>query len=365
LGADSDGELYTLRTVDLLDTSTRLFRAACLLVGKHFSSVEEISFNSALVAYSNLEEWSCFRFTRPCKSDSPDCFRIEVPNQRATLFRTNAAGPIRELSREAYAVSRFARRVVKFRPNAEFKIELNNATDLKGFFSLLGDLGQFTTMLIGEPSYLKKVRFLESAVAIDAFFRSDVQKETEASAPVMCFPLADVHGIIQMLAENWFNSLPVYDLLFGTLFNRDSFVQTKFLNLVQAIESFHRRVLGGTYLSHDEYAAIQSALSVAVPAGVPDPLKRRLSDSINYANEYSLRKRLKELLFGLDGGTVESLKISDVAGITELIVKTRNYLTHFDEESKTSLVGDIAAMHYMNERLTALLFILVLKRLGM
>jgi hypothetical protein len=54
-----------------------------------------------------------------------------------------------------------------------------------------------------------------------------------------------------------------------------------------------------------------------------------------------------------------------VAGITELIVKTRNYLTHFDEESKTSLVGDIAAMHYMNERLTALLFILVLKRLGM
>jgi hypothetical protein len=172
-----------------------------------------------------------------------------------------------------------------------------------------------------------------------------------------------------MLAENWFSSTsllsPIYELLFGTLFNRDSFVKTKFLNLSQALESFHRRVLGGTYLPPEGYVATRSALRAAVPESVPDDLRQRISDTIKYANEYSLRKRLKELLCSLDGSTLEILKISDVAAVSDLIVKTRNYLTHFDEQSRTSLVDDIVGMHYMNERLTALLFILILKKLGM
>jgi hypothetical protein len=59
------------------------------------------------------------------------------------------------------------------------------------------------------------------------------------------------------------------------------------------------------------------------------------------------------------------LKIADVAATLNLIVDARNYLTHLDEDSKISLNKDIVAMHSMNERLTALLFILILKRLGM
>ena len=114
-----------------------------------------------------------------------------------------------------------------------------------------------------------------------------------------------------------------------------------------------------------QFSIVQDALHSAIPPDIPDALRQKLSDSIGYANEYSLRRRLKDLLGGLRTSSLEMLQISNSDGLTELLVKTRNYLTHFDDASKTSLVEDIVRMHYMNERLTALLLILILKRLGM
>jgi hypothetical protein len=161
-------------------------------------------------------------------------------------------------------------------------------------------------------------------------FRSNVREGVEVHSPEMCFPLVEMSNIVQTLVENWFGSIPllapVYDLLFGTLFGRDSFVRTKFLNLTQALESLHRRTVGGQHV---------------------------------------LRERLKGLLGGLEANTLQALDFTQTDDLVDLLVKTRNYLTHFDEKSKTTLVDDLVRMHYMNERLTALLFILILRRLGM
>ena len=371
LGEDADGDVYTLYKVDALHISTTsTLRVSYLLAGRHFPSVEEIGFRSALVQYSHLEAWSCFQFTRPTKSASPDFFSIEIPTNRVPLFRTNATGPIKELSLRAHALSRFTLSTVEIKPSAHFWIDLHAAADLKTFFALSDDLGQLMTMLVGEPSYVKKLRLFDSGDAgVDLFFPSTIRRQDELHSPLMCFPLRDIINVVQALTEQWFGSLtllgPVYDLLFGTLFGRESFVQSKFLSLTQALESFHRRTAGGTYMPTDDFLPVKDSLIAAVPASVPDSLRRRLSDTIKYANDYSLRKRLKELLSGLDGSTVEMLKISDIAGMAELVVKSRNYLTHFDEESEAGLANDIVGMHYMNERLTALLFILILKRLGM
>jgi hypothetical protein len=122
--------------------------------------------------------------------------------------------------------------------------------------------------------------------------------------------------------------------------------------------------MGGTYLSVREFDPVRDVLNAAVPRDVPADLKKKLSDSLEYANEYSLRRRVKELFRGLDPSTIEMLKVQDIAATTDVIVRTRNYLTHFSESQRTTIVDDVVALHFMNERLTALLFVLVLKRLG-
>jgi hypothetical protein len=371
VGTDADGDAHTLHKLDALSlSSTSVFRVSYLLAGKHFSTAEEIVFRSALVQYSHLESWSCFQFTHSEKSDSPDFFSIRVPASVVTMFDTGTVGPIEKLSLGASASSRFTLRGVEIRPSARFKVDLNADADLRTFLALLQELGQFVTMLVAEASYIKKLVVYGSPdTPVQVFFPSAIRAESDLHPLEMCFSLRDVQTVVQSLAEKWFDSLkllaPVYDLLFGTLFARDSFVQTKFLSLTQALESIHRRTLGGTYMAPGEYLTVRGALISAFPAGIGDPLKQRLSDTIGYANEYSLRKRLKELLGGLDRSTVEMLKISDETGTIETIVKTRNYLTHFDEASKTSLASNIVSMHYMNERLTTLLFVLILKRLGL
>ena len=371
LGVDAEGEIYTLHNLIVTNiSSTTTFRVSYLLAGIKFASPADIRFCSALVEYSYIEKWSCFQFSRPGKSNSADYMSLDIPINTTTLFRTSATDTIKELSLCAYALQRFTRSSVEVKPKAHFTVDLNAPTDLKTFFSLLNDLGQFITMLVGEPSYVKKLRLYDSGtMPVDVFFPSTIRKEKTIDTADMCFPLGDISVIVQTLVESWFGSLrllgPVYDLLFGTLFGQDAFVRTKFLSLTQALESFHRRTQDATYTSASDYSVVLNALVTAIPKDAPAPLKKRLSDSLKYANEYSLRKRIKELLQSLSQGTLEALKISDIATTAELIVKTRNYLTHFDDESKTSLVGDAVGMHYMNERLTTLLFILILKRLGL
>jgi len=371
LGVDAEGEIYTLHNLDMIGlSSTTTFRVSYLLAGIKFSSPADIRFCSALVEYSYIEKWSCFQFTRPGKSYSADYMSLEIPVNVPALFKISASGVVKELSLCAYASRRFTRSSVDVRPRAHFTIDLDAPIDLRAFFALADDLGQFMTMLVGEPSYIKKLRLYDSGKACaDVFFPSTIRTEKKIDFAEMCFPLSEISNIVQILAERWFSSLPllepVYDLLFGTLFGRDSFVRTKFLSLTQALESFHRRTQNATYVSPSDYSAVLDTLVAAVPENVPPPLRKKLSDSLKYANEYSLRKRIKEILAGLSQKTIDVLKISDVGAAAELIVSTRNYLTHFDEDSRTSLVDDMVGMHYMNERLTSLLCILILKRLGM
>ena len=93
--------------------------------------------------------------------------------------------------------------------------------------------------------------------------------------------------------------------------------------LAQALESLHRHSSTETTFSPDDYAQLCTLLEQATPERFREWLDQRL----RYANELSLRKRLK-LLF-------ESFQVvygdtNKIAGLIARVVDTRNYLTHFD-----------------------------------
>ena len=158
---------------------------------------------------------------------------LDMPINIATLFKTSATGASKELSLCAYALNSFARSSVEVKPKAHFTIDLDAQADLKTIFSLLNDLSQFITMLVGEPSYVKKLQLYDSGkTAVDVFFPSTIRKEKEIDFAEMCFPLCEISNTVQALAESWFSSLgrlgPVYDFLFGTLFGQDRSFEPSF-----------------------------------------------------------------------------------------------------------------------------------------
>jgi len=116
------------------------------------------------------------------------------------------------------------------------------------------------------------------------------------------------------------------------LYNPRMYLEDRFLSLIQAIESFHRRVYGGKYLPDEKYDKLYEVLVNGVPEDVESELKDRLMEYLKYGNEFSLRKRLKEI-FDKYKEILDKF-IENKKDFIEKVVNTRNYFTHYDKELK-------------------------------
>src|SRR5258708_20890755 len=151
----------------------------------------------------------------------------------------------------------------------------------------------------------------------------------------MLLPLDDLQqtNTAETLFTNWFEKeqvlRPVYDLLLNTVYSPGQYVQSTFLSLAQALESFHRKVYKGKYLSDEEYSSIRNALVDAIPGGIDKKLSDKLKSMLQYGNELSLKSRLEYLFQGIRRDHLDNLSGShDPRPFIPLLLDTRNYLTH-------------------------------------
>jgi hypothetical protein len=170
------------------------------------------------------------------------------------------------------------------------------------------------------------------------------------------------------LFNNWFQKeqilRPVYDLLLSTLYSRGQYVQSTFLSLAQALESFHRKVYEGQYISKSEYSAIKQTLIDAIPVGIDRRLSEKLSSMMQFGNELSLKSRLEYLFAGIRRDHLDNLSgTDDHPRFIRSLADIRNYLTHY-EGKKPSILESPVEMYNLNRRVTALLLILLFKYLG-
>jgi hypothetical protein len=169
------------------------------------------------------------------------------------------------------------------------------------------------------------------------------------------------------ILEGWFSKAealrPVHTLFFGSMYFSSMFPRFHFLNLIQAIETFHRDMRAGEYLSKEAFEPIRQVLVQAIPEEVPRDFRDSLKNKIGFGYEYALRKRIHGLLKELEDQTVQLLtkKVNDFVG---RMVDTRNYFTHYPPAlKKTAFSGD--DLHYANYKLRVLLIVLLLKEVGL
>jgi len=155
---------------------------------------------------------------------------------------------------------------------------------------------------------------------------------------------------------------PVYELFFGSLFNPNTYPDFQFLSLVQSLETYHRRTTpDARYLPEDEYLEeTYPEIVSSLPGSLPGPLRDKLKGALRYANEWSLRKRLQDL--------VAEIPVTSIAGddpaFVGRVVDTRNYLTHYTEELEQKAWRGHELMNAVEE-LRRLLAFLLLSELGL
>ncbi|MCA9397096.1 MAG: hypothetical protein KC649_07975, partial [Candidatus Omnitrophica bacterium] len=103
----------------------------------------------------------------------------------------------------------------------------------------------------------------------------------------------------------------------------------------QALEAYHRRVMGGEFMSGTDLDDLRNILMNAIPETTTGDFRKSLEGKLKYINEFSLMKRLKDIFD-------QHSEVAKYFGMkrkpfTKLITDWRNYLTHFDEDSRRKL----------------------------
>ena len=131
---------------------------------------------------------------------------------------------------------------------------------------------------------------------------------------------------------------------------------------MQAFEAFDRKVNPGTLTSPEKFKEVYDAMVGAIPRGTPNDLRQKMKAAIQYANEPSLRKRLKlfrDRLVSLVGSEAFGFKSSSI----ESLVQTRNYYTHYPEDLKEKILSPSSTVRE-TDRFSMLLVVCLLHEIG-
>lgn len=367
--------------------SSSSWSSRMLFIGIHLPDPASAEFCDWTVAFTGLEEWvgtSPFQqeespegeatLTRTVRYVQPETIAVSIPSADMNLdleFGLSITGNMYRsltLSRTPYLV---------LRPRSPRQLEW--------FYATLRDVQNFLLFCIGQPAYPKSIvahipakeqetenkghegKKPPKETSVRVYYHYQHYREQRALSPAqMPLPLPSICHMLSEMLNHWFSKgeklRDVYGLFFSTIYNAELYTQSVFLSLTQAVETYSRAVHEAIYVAPTDYEQISKALGEAIPRDTPADLKTSLKSRIKYGNEYSLRKRLKEILSSLEAETV-GLITNDPNRFGNRIVDTRNYLTHYSEELRGNAISG-TDLQIANYRLKLLLTILLCKELG-
>jgi hypothetical protein len=358
------------------------FIANTAYAGVHFSSMEETRFWALYVRYSYLDQWI-----------NKKAFSIECPSNTSLIIRYEQPLPAKvnvddyELSFISWGPSYSGDPWTHANVSQEGTLVISSAEQkpLTGYLDLVRRIQDFLSLAMVKPTFITSLQGVTESnkqaingevlhLPVDIYFAYPwLPVKTRAPHPIeMLFTLPDIEEHLGSYINNWLHKAdtltPVFNLYFATLYEPQVFLEFKFLSLAQAIETYHRRIIGGKYQTDEEYlAGLYKVLVNAVPHDLDGDFRQSLKEGkLKYANEYSLRRRLHELTIKYSSGIPFSFLSSKTARdrFIDKVCDTRNFLTHYpaELESKSARGEELSVLV---DQLKALLEVIFLEEIGL
>lgn len=239
------------------------------------------------------------------------------------------------------------------------------------FDRMAGLIGRFFSLAVKEPVYPEIIE-CEVAQSEDVggqhpfivrwcYQIEDFDRRAYVPPLGMLFSMADTEGRFTDMLTNWLSKAeilaPVYSTYFGPLYNDRLFNEFRFLSLIQALETYHRRTINNFSLSSEEF----KKRTTAVLAGTPEEYKKWIKQKLAFANEPSLHDRLKDILGVL--GPLPMKFIPNQDAFCQRVRDTRNYYTHYGEKLKAK-AATRDELWWITQRLVMLADLCLLRELG-
>ncbi|ADZ09357.1 hypothetical protein Metbo_1112 [Methanobacterium lacus] len=324
---------------------TLIFDINTIFLGYHFKNKKDICFNSLDIEYSYLEDW----VDRTGFNVYPILNSKRYIEEYTTTYKypQNVHAKLDNFQIQI----RF-----RFQPlQYKYKIDLKQDTYLEIIPNevihfkeykqkILDNIQNFLTLGISEPLFpinitgkikknnVKNDDKYPNYTNIEIFYRTITAHfpKKQMNTWDMFFSLEDIN--FNECLNNWFrkyeNLKPVIQLYFGIL-NNPSHLENNFINLAQAIESYHRRTFQGKYMPTKEYKKLSKILKEKIPEKIAKDHKNSLKSKIDFGNEFSLQTRLYEIFEKYED--VLKININNQDEFIKDVKNTRNFLTHYNK----------------------------------
>ena len=338
--------------------------------GAHFGA-EELCFSGVTFSVEGLDEWFYFHH-RPFASTGfptepmsmtytqPEGITFPIPDDLIIGFNMGVGQQLSKF--QTTITSKMIIGIESSRPRSfdEFMQVLQR---VKNFLCLAFDRTVSFTSIKGFQKEPDAPYAYHNTVDIyGPFDPYDLPKADISISPgSFLIPFEDIAHKIQEYLPRWLQHYqeyePTFNLYFTVTTNRYMHLEGSFLFLVHGMESLHRRISPETMMSGEEF----NALLDTILQSTPDQWKELVRNNLKYANEVSLQRRIRRMiapfrdLFGNDSARSK---------FTNQVVKTRNYLTHYDHGIKNEAVTEPEELLQLHSKLEALVQLHLLQLLG-
>lgn len=355
-----------------------------VFVGVHFGDPEEIKFKEISVSFSNSGDWLGATGIKHSLSISEENqkFSLEYTPQKIVETEINEELSLEVLHRATGQPPKHSIDLTEagIKESVHFRLVASTEQCFNWFLEKIHLLANFLTLGVGLPIFplavdgLSEKAILEltngdrrhERIIIFYLMAERPKLERKRTWDRMLFAYGHIASDFPDMIKNWFAKAellePVYDLYFGTLYNSSMYVQHEFLSLAQALETYHRRAFKGRYADDAEYKNVHEALVRAIPETISPEFRESLKGKLLYGHEYSLRKRMKDIL-GKHKGLLPYV-ILDTSKFVSNVCDTRNYLTHYDQglESR-ALKGN--ELYILGQKVKFVIELCLLSELGL
>lgn len=384
LGFSDKGEDFTLMNAFILNTtfsspgfSTETYIIDSFIVGGHFNTLKEMSFHSLVVNPTYFSKWiGKSHFIKHRSKSKLESISFKEPN----LFKVYVEPLNAFIEEESSNSSTYTNDSLEFIFKGGFKIIPDELQSFDWLSNVMNRLNGLYTLFINYPTYFENIVFygeVEPEHEIPtyrkkySYFQTQIgmkirEKFNRHDAVIGYVKISDNLGSI---FNSWFekqdNLKTILDLYLSDFYITSN-LETRFLNAVQTLEIYHRRTFEGEYFEKAAYLEHTSRLTEYIQCELPEELAEKIAGMLIHGNEYSLSKRLKELVSNLEADTKKFLfgNRNNRDKFVQQLVDTRNYLTHYDKEGKMNLIDDTTEIYYTVQRLKALTTLILFKEIG-
>jgi hypothetical protein len=346
------------------------FKITVAYIGAHFEQGEMLAFRKFAVGYNYLPQWlNLSGFTHNRHSDENNKFaRHEVSFSFPSEFRSTLDGAALIITHD-FSVSPGSQEVL-LHQRSFVKFELQESLGLQEILNkFVGSIQNLLSLATMHPHHIDDISIYiindeDKEAKVQVFFEQIYYETDEPKLLTkndMLFALDDIKDDFDDIISKWVvisKELRITcNLFFGSQYRPSGYSESRFLNLAQAIEIYHRRRGNNKVWP----TSLFKRRKASILRNTPKPYKTWLSKQLMYGNEPRLKQRVTELLDIADD--VIAPLVVDKAAFAQKVADTRNYFTHYSSNLRVKAAQGIE-LYWITEALSLLIQRLLLRELA-